>query len=119
MHSSIGLRAVVVAGALLVLGAACAVESPSAPLGADGQPDAVLDAGRTIYSARCARCHGGDGAGGTGPKLSEGAVVAKFPEFDDQVTIIRNGKNGMPSFAGALSDEQIEAVTRYTREVLR
>ena len=78
----------------------------------------MLDEGRQIYSSRCARCHGSSGGGGTGPKLGEGAVVAAYPDIADQVELMRNGKNGMPSFGGALSDAQLEAVARYTREVL-
>ncbi len=78
----------------------------------------MLAAGRDIYSSRCARCHGGSGGGGTGPKLADGEVVANFPEIADQIDLIRDGKNGMPSFAGGLSDDQLVAVARYTREVL-
>jgi mono/diheme cytochrome c family protein len=102
----------------MLAGGACAAESPEVPLGADGQPDAELAEGREVYSSRCARCHGSSGGGGTGPKLADGAVVAAYPDIADQVEIISNGKNGMPSFAGSLSASQVEAVTRYSREVL-
>ncbi len=88
------------------------------PLGDDGLPDAELSEGREIYSSRCARCHGSSGGGGTGPKLADGAVVAAYPDIADQLEIISDGKNGMPSFAGSLSESQIEAVARYSREVL-
>ena len=118
-HSLSRHRKVFVVCILILLGAACATDSPEAPLGSDGQADSVLAAGREIYSSRCARCHGSSGGGGTGPKLDAGAVVGAYPDIADQIQIISAGKNGMPSFAGALSDDQLEAVARYTREVLR
>ena len=116
-HSLVSHRMFVVC-ILILLAGACATESPAAPLGTDGQPDSVLAAGREIYSSRCARCHGSSGAGGTGPKFDEGAVVEAYPDIADQIEIISTGKNGMPSFAGALSKDQLAAVARYTREVL-
>lgn len=117
-HSLVPFRVALVACALILIGGACAAESPEAPLGADGQPDSVLAEGRGIYSSRCARCHGSSGGGGTGPKLGDGAVIETYPDIADQMQIISEGKNGMPSFSGALSEAQVESVTRYTREVL-
>lgn len=103
---------------VLALGGACAGEAPDVPLGPDGEPDAELVAGRDVYQRRCAACHGSSGNGGTGPKLSDGEVVANFPDPADQRAIIADGKNGMPSFAGSLSTAELDAVVRYTRDVL-
>lgn len=104
--------------ATLVLLAGCAGESPDVPIGPDGEADEVLLGGRDVYGARCARCHGASGGGGTGPKLSDGSVVDAYPEIDDQFALVLEGKNAMPSFANRLSSEEIDAVVRYTREVL-
>lgn len=103
---------------LLLLPGACAGEAPDVPLGPDGEPDPELVIGRDVYSRRCANCHSADGSGGTGPKLSDGVVVETYPDPLDQRAIIADGRNAMPSFSGSLSTEQLDAVVRYTREVL-
>lgn len=101
----------------LALGA-CAGESPEVPLGPDGQPDAELSLGRDVYSRRCANCHGSSGGGGTGPKLSDGDVLEAYPDPAEQRLIIAEGRNAMPAFSGSLSSAELDAVVRYTREVL-
>lgn len=106
-----------VLGAALLLGA-CAGEVPEVPIGPDGAADPALVAGRDVYQRRCANCHGADGGGGTGPKLADGEVVAQYPDPADQRAIVADGRNAMPSFVGSLSTEQLDAVVRYTREVL-
>ena len=104
--------------AACVILSACAGESPEVPLGPDGQPDPELAVGRDVYSRRCANCHGADGGGGTGPKLSEGEVIETYPDPADQREVIAEGRNAMPSFSGSLSSAELDAVVRYTREVL-
>lgn len=101
-----------------VLSGACAGDPPEVPLGPDGQPDLVLEQGRAVFGRHCASCHGRSGGGGQGPRLNNGAVVEAYPEFADQLAVVADGKGTMPSFVGRLADRQIEAVTRYTREVL-
>ncbi len=109
------LFVILVAGVSL---GSCAGDPPEVPLGPDGQPDPVLVDGRAVYAEHCASCHGRSGGGGQGPRLNNGAVVELYPEFDDQVAVVADGKGTMPSFVERLTDRQIEAVTRYTREVL-
>ena len=98
--------------------AGCAADTPTVPLGSDGEPDPVLVAGREVWSQRCASCHGSSGGGGSGPRLSDGKVVEAFPDAADVSRLILDGIGDMPAFAGKLSDSQLEAVVRYTREVL-
>ncbi len=83
-----------------------------------GSDDPVLNEGREIYIRNCAGCHGISGGGATGPKLADGAVSATYPDIDDQMAIVGDGKDQMPGFANKLSDAEIEAVVRYTREIL-
>jgi mono/diheme cytochrome c family protein len=47
-----------------------------------------------------------------------GAVVEAFPDAADQVVVITEGRNGMPAFGERLTDEEIQAVTDYTRDDL-
>lgn len=102
----------------LVCASACAGEVPPVPVGPDGAVDDELTLGREVYQRRCANCHGPSGGGGTGPELAGGAVVAAYPDPADQVALIADGRNGMPAFAGTLTTAEIDAVVRYSREVL-
>jgi len=91
----------------------CAVaEVPAAP-----DDDPVLQMGQQVYASACRSCHGGDGGGGSSPALNSG-LTEKYPVKVDQVLVVAEGKGGMPGFAGRLSDEEIDAVVDYTREVL-
>lgn len=71
--------------------------------------------GAAVYADNCARCHGSDGSGGSGPPLSDGQVVARFPDIEDQIAVVTDGRGGMPSFGDDLSAEAIQAVVDYTR----
>jgi len=92
---------------------ACVGDVPEVPPG-----DAQLVQGREVYSRNCVGCHGADGGGGTGTKLNEGVVVEQFPDPATAVEIVADGRNQMPAFAGKLTDDEIEAVVRFTREGL-
>lgn len=111
------MRLVVIVAAFGLL-TACAADAPAVPAGPDGEPDPVLVSGRDIYSGRCATCHGGSGGGDRGPKLADGRVVESLPDAAEQFTVVHDGRGQMPGFGDSLSDEEIDAVVRYTREVL-
>jgi len=104
--------------AVTALGACAADDVPEVPVGPDGYPDRELVAGRQVYIDRCANCHGNDGGGGRGTKLSDGRMVTQYPDIADQVEIIADGVRSMPAFAEVLNAGEIAAVVRYTREVL-
>jgi mono/diheme cytochrome c family protein len=78
--------------------------------GAGGQVD-----GAAVFSQNCAGCHGGDAGGGSGPPLNDGLVVANFPDIQDQIDVVTDGRGPMPSFGDRLSAEEIQAVVEYTR----
>ena len=101
-----------------LVGAACAAAAPEVPVGPDGEVDEVLVLGREIFIGRCAQCHGTSGGGSAGPKLADGAVTETYPDIDDQIEVVTTGRDRMPSFSETLSGAEIEAVVRYTREVL-
>lgn len=99
--------------------AACGADSPAEiPLRADGTPDPELVAGAALFTAQCSRCHGATGGGGLGPRLADGGAKEKFASMADQVEFVRKGKKAMPAFGLTLDEAEIEAVVRYTREVL-
>jgi cytochrome c5 len=62
-------------------------------------------------SAGCANCHTLEAAGATGtigPNLDETQLGE-----DEIVQVVTNGRDGMPSFAGQLSEEEIQAVAAF------
>lgn len=70
--------------------------------------------GAAVYAANCVACHqdSGKGVPGAFPAL-DGSKVVNGPKAD-QVALLLNGKNAMPSWK-ALSDAEIAAVITYTR----
>ncbi|WP_195210578.1 c-type cytochrome [Actinomarinicola tropica] len=98
----------------LLVGACAQDDPPEVPAGAD----AALEQGREVWADSCARCHGADGGGGSGVKLSDGRAEELHPEIDTMIDVIAEGRGAMPSFSQSLDPDEIEAVARYVREVL-
>jgi mono/diheme cytochrome c family protein len=105
-----------VAGAFVVGCGGGGDKTAPMPEGADAD-DAELLTGREVWIASCASCHGAAGQGGIGLKLA-GVVVERFPDLDDQIALVSNGSGTMPAMSTQLTPEEIDAVVRYTREVL-
>ena len=80
--------------------------------------DAELVLGREAYTKNCVSCHAADGSGGRGPKLNEGKLDELYPNSADQQAVIQNGQGPMPAFEEKLSEEELAAVVRFTRESL-
>ncbi len=82
----------------------------AAPAGAQTPPDA----GRQVFAARCAGCHGSDGNGG---ELGPG-IALRVPTRTDQelTTLFRQGlpASGMPSFAN-LSEGDAASLIQFLR----
>jgi mono/diheme cytochrome c family protein len=71
--------------------------------------------GAATYKAKCAACHGADGAKtmpalGVKP-LNTAAVKAKGAA--GIATIVTKGQNKMPAFEGKLSPDEIAATAKY------
>jgi cytochrome c6 len=76
--------------------------------------------GEAIYKAKCASCHGADGAGATpagkATKARDFCSDEVKKETDDEwTTIIMKGKNKMPSYDKKLSDAEVKEVIAYIR----
>ena len=93
-----------------LLGAACSGE-----IALPDDADEELIAGSEVFRASCARCHGLSGGGGIG--LSLRGVDTRLTD-DEQWAVVAEGRRRMPAFQATLSEEDIDAVVRYTREVL-
>ena len=70
------------------------------------------------YEMRCSSCHGLRGEGQLGPQIGDGAVAEAYPDIDDQIAVITDGRNEMPPFGQVMDDDEIRALAEYTREVL-
>lgn len=124
----------VAAAALLLIWLAAGCSSSEI---APTDPDAVVDAGRILFTTEgCTRCHGETGEGIVGPRLNGGAVLSTFPGCDEQQRWVSLGSSGwerevgptygatakpvlggMPRFGSRLTPEQISQVVTYTRTV--
>jgi cytochrome c6 len=76
--------------------------------------------GAADYKAKCAMCHGPDGAGSTATgkalKVRDLAAPDVQSQSDAQLTeIVANGKNKMPAYKGKLTDDQIKGLVAYIR----
>jgi cytochrome c6 len=77
------------------------------------------DAAKT-YTAKCATCHGADGAGAT--PAGKALKARDFHSADvqnesdaDMTQIIANGKNKMPAYGKQLKDAEIKDLVAYCR----
>jgi mono/diheme cytochrome c family protein len=86
--------------------------------GGGGGATAKSGSGYDVFLANCARCHGQDGQGGIGPKLA-GVVTTDFPDAQEEIAVVRDGRASMPSFKNSLSATQIQDVVAYTRTQLK
>ncbi len=68
--------------------------------------------GSALYSSQCASCHGASGQGGVGPSLQ-----ASTMSLSQTLAIVRNGGGAMPGFSSSLNNAQIDAVSRYSRNL--
>ncbi len=74
--------------------------------------------GGEVYKAKCASCHGADGAGAMAKKM--GSRDLNSPEFQkssdaDIQAVVAKGKGKMPGYEGKLSNDDIAAVAKYVR----
>ena len=73
------------------------------------------------FALRCAACHGPKGSGGitNAPKLAGGATLKNFPNIDDEVAFVTNGRDGMPAFGKNhnLNATEIRQIVEYTRSL--
>ena len=77
--------------------------------------------GMKLFAAKCAVCHGQDGGGSqvgktmNVPDLRSPAVQKQTDA--ELAQIISDGRGGMPSFKGSLSDDQIHGLVTHIRSL--
>ena len=87
--------------------------------------DRLVEKGKTVYTARCVRCHGADGRGQTtlgqmteAPDLTD----AKWRAGRSRARMIESvtrGRGQMPAFSNKLTKDEIAAVVAYVRTLKR
>jgi ubiquinol-cytochrome c reductase cytochrome b subunit len=108
--------AVVGMGALLYTGqkAPWAPDFSTQPLTAQevgASSGAVYEGSQLFFGLGCQYCHGVDGRGGTrGPNLTD--VSKRLSESDIRQRIL-TGPDGMPSYSGSISEEQLNALVAF------
>jgi len=88
------------------------VKGQAAEVGAEGAAAAEGDAaaGKELFAAQCASCHGANAEGGFGPALAGNPIVENAASFDK---IVKEGTNGgMPPFA-QLTDKELADLRAY------
>jgi mono/diheme cytochrome c family protein len=76
----------------------------------------VADSGADTFKAKCAMCHGADGAGKAAMSTTDlGAAPVQSKSDADLTGIITNGKGKMPKYDGKLTKDQIADVVKYIR----
>lgn len=79
----------------------------------------TIAAGKTLFDAQCAWCHGAGGDGGTGPNLH--GRLRHATDYKTTVDIITNGIPGseMPSFRSPLTEKHIGQIATYVQSLRR
>jgi mono/diheme cytochrome c family protein len=96
-----------------------------APIACDGKVAGGRADGARVYDEACARCHGARGVPDPGmvaqigvKDLTSPRVQRSFSDQDLRRQIVEGSENQkMPSFAGALTDDQIRAVIAHVRGI--
>jgi cytochrome c oxidase subunit II len=74
---------------------------------------AASDLGRSEWAGVCAKCHGFQGEGGFGPKISNNTLLTQAQGLEQ---LMRNGRNQMPPVAAGWSDEQVRSLLAYLKQ---
>jgi mono/diheme cytochrome c family protein len=82
------------------------------------------DAGGKPYKAKCATCHGADGAGATpvgkATKARDFCSAEVKKETDQEWTqIVVKGKNKMPAYDKKLTEAEVKDVVAYIRSMCK
>jgi len=89
-----------------------------------GLPARAQETGESLFKAKCAMCHGPDGAGKTtmGQTLKipdlHSEDVQKLSDAELSQTVAK-GKNKMPAYEGKLSKEQITQLVGFVRDLAK
>lgn len=101
--------------AAAAIGFAAAIRAQDIPGGTTSLQ--VPEEGRLIYEQICQSCHMADATGGgeAGAGIPPLAANPRLADKDYVVSVVTQGRGGMPWFSDILTPEQIAAVSTYVR----
>ena len=79
---------------------------------------ALAAAGEDVYKAKCAMCHGADGAGAMAKKMGSkdlNSAEVQGMSDADLAKVVSDGKGKMSGFKGKLTDAQISDVVKHVK----
>ncbi|MGB9464727.1 MAG: cytochrome c [Candidatus Acidiferrum sp.] len=89
-----------------------------------GSPARAQETGESLFKAKCAMCHGPDGAGKT--PMGQAMKIPDLHSEDVQKRsdaelnqIVTKGKNKMPAYEAKLSKEQITQLVGFVRDLAK
>jgi cytochrome c6 len=75
-----------------------------------------------VYKSKCSTCHGADGSGNTPAGRATAAKDFREPEVVQEADadlegVIQTGRQKMPAYQGKLSEDQVDGLVRYIRQL--
>ena len=81
----------------------------------EGDAQRAAEGGKLFVAYNCADCHGSEGSGSMGPSLQDDRWHFGGTAGEVFQTIYEGRPDGMPSWGGRISDEQIWRLVSYVR----
>jgi cytochrome c5 len=82
---------------------------------------AIPESGSSLYTAKCAKCHGADGRGETAigrsldaPDFTDESWKTRH-SADEMISVVTKGQKGMPAFSKKLTRRQISSLVSYVQ----
>lgn len=79
----------------------------------EGDKQVLADGKRYYNWFNCTGCHGGAGGGGIGPPFADRDWIYGGEPANIFLSIVQGRPNGMPSFGGQLTDDQVWKLVAY------
>ncbi len=73
-----------------------------------------IELGKKVFESNCIGCHGSDGK--LGLSGAKDLTLSQL-SFDEQLEVVRKGKNTMMAYEKLLNEEQIQAVTEFVHSL--
>lgn len=84
---------------------------------AQTEPDPLVE-GQAVFQSKCAKCHGEQGEGISAAVTIAGPRIQAVHNPGDVITAVESGPGHMPTFAFALTVQQINDVAQYVTQKL-
>ena len=83
----------------------------------EGDKNAIATGGKLFITYNCLDCHGADGSGAMGPSFQDGRWHFGGSPGEVFESIYQGRPDGMPSWGGRITDDQIWMLTAYVRSL--